>query len=694
MVNTSEGVKEDSRQEPDAKVVGGSSSTVVRLGKSVEIYTDKRLPQYDNGPVKAYQAGTNKSSNANLFALVCERHLVPRHNASEVYAGIMNPSLVSLAASGVVDWPLTKRQHFVLIYKSAPPEPLVKPDVDQALGMRQELAMEVFVKPMIGVLQDFRDKDFVHGSICPSNIYKRGSGAKIESVVLGDCLSAPASYGQSVLYETIPRAMVDPVGRGVGTRVDDIYSFGVSLAVLLRSSDPLQGASDDEIIRQKILQGSYAAVTGKDRFTGSVLELLRGVLHDDPLQRWTIDEILLWTDGARLSPKQSVRHIKAARPLLFSEKKYIRPVFLAMDIDTNPHETQRIVDSGDLEQWIERSLDDQETLERYNVAINSSKEIGTGPGYDDRLVANLSTALDPSAPIRFRGLRLMGDGVGKALCEVVALKQDFRGFVDLFSQNIAMNWVGAQVSSSIDLGSLISKFDQCKKAVKLPKAGYGIERCVYMLSNETPCLSDTFKNHYVLTPDDLVLALEDLCKKGFSPSVFLDRHCVSFLAIRDPKVIENYLYDFDSGDRTKMMVASLKVLASIQKRGSLPPLPGVSEAFGTLMPEIYALYHDKKTQESLEKKLAPYIAKGDLYRIVEVVQDPDLLKKDLRSFKLAMIEYADLESENDILDKQLADKEGFGKATGNEFAAFVSSVIAGIVILFVLFTFMGGGSPL
>ena len=58
---------------------------------------------------------------------------------------------------------------------------------------------------------------------------------------LGECLSAPSSYRLPALYEPIERALADNGARGAGGYADDMYSFGVSLAVILRSVDPLEG---------------------------------------------------------------------------------------------------------------------------------------------------------------------------------------------------------------------------------------------------------------------------------------------------------------------------------------------------------------------------------------------------------------------------------------------------------------------
>ena len=81
--------------------------------------------------------------------------------------------------------------------------------------------------------------------------------------------------------------------------------------------------TDEQIVEHKIEHGSYTSLVGKDRFRGALLELLRGLLYDDSNQRWTLEDVQAWVDGRRLSPKQSPKRIKASRPVILTEKKYI-----------------------------------------------------------------------------------------------------------------------------------------------------------------------------------------------------------------------------------------------------------------------------------------------------------------------------------------------------------------------------------
>ncbi len=650
----------------------------IKFDNNIEIFPDARIPEYDVGEVKAYRAISR--DKVEHFALVCERHLAPRSRSASNYAAIVDPFLVPLVAAGAMHWPPVGQQRYIMIYKDVLGKKLLTGD-QQALGWRQDDVMNIIVKPMIGALSDFRNRDFAHGSIRPSNMFYTGPAAKPEKIVLGECLSVPSSYSQPVLYQTIERGMVAPVARGEATLTDDLYAFGVSLAVFMRSNDPLEGLNDDEIVRAKIELGSYAAITGRERFKGSILELLRGVLHDDPTQRWTLEEVMVWLDGRRLSPKQSIKEKKVPRPVLFSGEKYFQSTLLAMSFDSNPPHVVRLVESDDLNQWLIRSVEDDIALERVENAVKSTREKGTGPGYEDRLAANLSIALDPKAPLRYKGLRMTGDGVGTAMAEAMAMKKDIQPFVDLFSQNIAFNWIAAQENPNIDSGNLISRFDSCRNFIRHGKIGYGIERCVYLLCPETHCLSDKLQDYFVQTPEDMVNAFEDLCRRGKAPITFLDRHSAAFLSVKDSKVIDSYLFDLAAPDDYKKILGNLKCIAAIQKRSSMPMFPGIAAAFMSSIGVIVERYHDRDVREKLHKSVARFATEGDLAKMAGILNNAELMARDMGAFKEAMREYAVLQKEHYDLGARLVDSANFGKSTGHEIAAIASSIIASIIVL-------------
>lgn len=662
---------------------------MVELAGFVKINSGKRLPHLDNGPIKAYQASSEKRRElGNMVAYICEPHLVPRHRKIAHYESIVNPNIATLVKHGVIFWPPAAREVYCFVYLDNLGKPLLPAQDKQALHLKEDVVREKIIRPLTNILQDYRDKDFVHGSIRPSNIFDGGSAA-YDRIILGECLAAPSSCTQPAAYETIERGMTDPIARGLGTQIDDIYSLGASIAAFVRSHDPVFGLSDDEIVKLKMQNGSFSALTGRDRFTGTILDFLRGTLHDDPDQRWGVEEIMAWLDGRRLNPKKTGKKYKANRPLTFSGGQYFYTSDLAMDIDKNPVEMRKMVEDGDLENWLTRSFEKNKTPQRVIEAVDMARESGSGKGVEDRLICTLSCALDPDAPMRYLGRKLMGEGIGSALAEAFSHRKGLEIFHDVFALGLAMNWTRNQERLALDVSGLMSKFDSCRSFLRQDKTGFGLERCLYHINPEARCMSQRFDNYYVSSPETLLIAYEDLCSRKKAPGNFLDRHIVAFLMARDSKVVEPFLAEIRAEEHHRVVLGQLKCLATIQRMSQIGPLPHIAGAFSDMFGVLYKRFHDQQMKDKLKRGVEKYVQAGDLAKIAEIFENQDVIQKDFKAFKLAMHEYRDLSRELDRLEARMNDSSDFGRQTGKEAAAVVSSIIAGLIILGVAFVYLG-----
>jgi len=654
---------------------------IVLFNNQIEILPDDRLRHLDKGPVKAYAAKVVGEPNALLFAMVCEPHLVPRTRAAPNYAGIINSVLTKMVTHGAIYWPPARAWRYCFIYVNNLGRSLAPPgEIPVGLGWRQDQVTNAVIKPMVNLLLDMRDADFVHGNIRVDNMFD-GNEKAVEKIILGECLSTPPSYTQSILYEPIERAMCDPVARGRGTQTDDLYAFAVSLAVILRKKDALVGMSDEEILHEKIDKGSYAALTGKDRFTGGVLELLRGLLYDDPAQRWGVDDILVWMEGQRLTPKQSTKKKKATRPLFFNGDRYYRQSILAMDLNKSQTEAVQMVDNGNLDQWITRSLEDNIVRSRVVQAIETTQEFGRGSGYWDRLLSRVSVALDPDAPLRFKGLSVHPDGVGYSLAEAFVLKHDLQPYVDIINQQLVTYWTTNQTDIRIDIGSLVHRFDSCRAFLRQGNIGYGVERCLYHLCPEAPCMSDRLRKYSVHSPEDMMYAFEDMSSDPDRPELFIDRHIAAFISTKDRKDIDPYLGELNSEEYYKRVLGNLKVLATIQKRSQMEMFPGITKWLVSIIDPVLERYHDRDLRERMVKSVEKLKDSGDIMKMATIFDSGEVMQRDAVNFKISMKEHTDLQREYETLEKKMDTPAVFSREVGREIAAIVSGILAAIIIL-------------
>lgn len=318
--------------------------------------------------------------------------------------------------------------------------------------------------------------------------------------------------------------------------------------------------------------------------------------------------------------------------------------------------------------------------------MSQALEAGRGPGYPDRVVTCMSIALDPEAPIRFKGLNLHPEGIPYAVAEAYMLKRDLMPFVDLINQQFVMYWIAAQSDIKVDVGNIITKFDSCRAFLRQNTIGYGVERCLYFLCPEAPCISERLEGFYVRDPEGMMHAFEEISTRPKRPDTFIDRHIAAFLSVKDRRMIDPFFVELNADEYHKKILGNIKTLATIQKRSRMDNFPGIASWVADILKPVYERYHDRELRVTLKKKIDKLKKTGDLPKIVTLLDDNDLKQRDFLNFKKAMDEYRDLMVENEELKHKMDKPETFGRETGQEVAAIVSGFLAGVVIL--AFAFM------
>lgn len=684
---------------PDAAATdvnaGGFKGTPLKgrmmFGDTIEIDLANRYPKYSNQYVGAYAAKSISADGREYIAYVCEPQYTPRNRLGPAYASIANAALLRLIGSGIGRIAEQNLNRFVFIYENALGKPIVESDVNVAMGMKAERVMERVVTPLIGVLKDLRDNDIVHGGIRASNIFDGGK-ENYDYVVLGECLSLPPSMAQPSIYEPIDRALAQPTGRGLATNQDDLYSLGVTIALLMRTKDPMKGKTDAEVLQNKMQYGTYSTLlAAEEHFSGAVLELLRGLLYDDRNQRWTLDEVLTWMDGRRLSPKQSVKKLKAARPLAFNGKTYSYPALLARDLFQRPQEAVQLAESGELYQWIKRSLDDEMMLMRFESAIASAEEGGRGGNYWDRLISRVAIALDPEGPIRYKNLSLTGEGIATALAEAFVVNKDLPVYTEIFTSTLLSYWMTTLTDLNHDMANFVTRFDACRNYVRQPGPGFGLERVLYFLNPDVHCLSPVVSRFYARTPEEFLQAAEEIAADTqHRPARLMDRHSIAFLCVKDRKVAEPYLYDLASNEPFKYSLGTLQCLASIQRYYKMPPMRHLTQWMAEFIEPVFDRFHDRDVRRELRKKVSEVRDRGDLGKLLAILDNAELLRTDLMNFRAAMRQYRLLVAEHDDLSVRAKDIRFYGRREGRETAVIVAGFIATLLIVGVIILYFNG----
>lgn len=660
------------------------------LGDDIKIFPDRRLPHLDKKDIKAYEAETR--SGGRGFALVCSDHMVIRADVVHKYTNVITSALPKLAGAGVVFWQPEAKEKYVMVYENTLGKPLSSRSAGQNIGIKADLALSTVMVNLVDAISSLHDRGVVHGNICLSNIFDGGS-PNYESAMLGECLCAPDGYAQPILYETIERAFASPVAKGEVAFSDDIYALGVVLALLVAPHDCTEGMSQEEILMHKLELGTFNLMTSRDRLPGQIIEMLRGMLDEDPNNRWTIWEVKETLEGRRVTGKQSGKSIpKSSRPIEFIKRKFFRPDVFAVHLPKEPSLVTQMVDNGDIYMWLNRSLQSKPYEERYERAVEQAKKNSSTSNFADRVSAFIAAAMAPGFPIFYKGMAFSPAGVGNLLADAIANRKDINPFLEILSGDLVSFWAQCKSSAGQVVVEDISKFETCRMYLLQKHVGFGIERCLYFLSPYLHCMSDKLLAYHVRSSSDLLRALEQLAQQGKNrPSWFVDRHILAFLYTHDKSVVESNSADFNATEKFRQVIAVLKTFAKIQARDKMGPLPNLSTWIGEHTEDMVNRFHDRQMRKKVKADLEKLKSKGDLTSMAQLFNNQEEMQNDMRLFVQAMKHYDVLRLESRRLALELETNKNFGVGSGQQVATLVSGLVAtAVVLIYLVFAVYAG----
>lgn len=673
----------------DKGVAPSQTGSLVPFGKYISIDPTQRIAKFDNGKAKAYRAIDSRDKNKNFIALISDVTLLPRTQYTSAYDTILSTSLLRLAGSGVIKWPLAQRQQFVFLYQGELGEALVSPGSFSKVYWRYPEMVQYLVLPMAKVLKEMSSKTFSHGSIRASNIFY-ASGDRDRSVILGDCLSVQQHSAQPSVYLPVDKTLAQPMSRGRALISDDVYAFGVSLAMFLRKQDEIGRLSDEEMVRKKIEIGSYGAILGAERMPAAFIELLRGVLHDDPKIRWKVSDIFAWLEGARVTPPSLSARLKATGPINFMGRKYFFPDTLALEFPKSPSELAQLVASGEMAKWVDKSLNNKELSGNFVSAIERVEAMGGANSNKDYLVTQMSMVFNPALPLHYKGVDFTYDGLGSAMT-IAALKgKELDIYKDAILRHIPDYALSLKKLSQTETVSFVKSLDKCRVFIRQKGQGTGIERCVYLLCADAPCLSPKFINHLVYNERSTLLTFEALAKRGGQVALFLDSHCIAYFNEHNPQLMERVNYDLNGSDKDMKIAANMRFLGALQKRTNIPNLKAISSVFVGSLSGVYKVYNNLKLRQQVKTAVEAEAEKGSIFGMVAAIDNETALKKDEKAFRIARAEFRMLQKEYNDYNIRLKNKKAYGLKKGRDIAALVAWVLATGLVLMTVIAFMSG----
>ena len=664
--------------------VENSASGSVTLKGRFSIDLGGAIPAYDVAPCIAYNASVNADRGKAVMALICDPMLPLRVDKIMPIRSLETRMMLKPQEWGVIDWTSEGRRCPVVVI-DRPNGGRVMPSLDATMRpIHEDTVSRLLIRPGGEFLELLANNNLTHRAIRPDNIFY--ADADQSRMVLGDCVSAPPAIAQPTVFETIESGMALPAGRGDGSSLNDLYSLGVSILTLLIGHVPLAGMTDDQVIQEKLTHGSYNALVGRERLSLTMMEVLRGLLHDDPKERWTVSDLMYWSNGLRQNPKPQAIPRKANRPFVFDGEEYQTTRELANGFANNWDAAVTPIKDGSLNVWLRRGFSDEELIESVNVAMTDPVAIDRS---DDWMVSRVCIALDPQAPIRYRELRATVEGLGALIGSYL----DDENMRDLFGKTLREKLPGFWQQNQRRLTEMEEKFvgdyERARSNVDRIGLGLGIERVAYDLNSNLPCRSPIFETDYVVEVAGMLPALEFIAVSTGELKSLVDRNGAAFLASKMARQVTPDLRDLDNKvDPHVSLIAAVKILATIQDRVSKHDFVDLSGAIASMLEPSIKRFHSRSIRKRVRDGLKKATRTGRLSRLVEAVNDPRDVAADANAFQQAVEVYSRTVMEDQRLEYEKTHRDYFAREMGAQMSSTVSGFITCVASVLIVIAMM------
>lgn len=666
-----------------ASATAGTTSGPVVLRDRFEINPAKPLPELSSPQATAYACEDRRGGGRSLIALICRPDLPLRAGAMRSLKGVQTPGMMNLIEYGVVDWPPSRRRLIAVVYEKPGGGRVIKGPNVRFDPIPENMVAKKVIKPLVAALTEMSTRGVTHRAIRLDNLFWF-DGTK-ERICLGDCVTAPPGFDNPAAYEPLDMAQANPEGRGQGYPKDDLYALGITVVSLLTGRDITEGWTTDEIVRAKMSQGTYSALTAEARVPLNLIEFVRGVLCDDPKERWDLEDVDLWLSGRRLTPIQSKPAKRAQRPFKFEGREIFTARELAHAMSVRWEQAAAPILDGRLEVWLRRGLEDNETADAVALAIRMAQAQSNDPRQSsDLTVARVLIVLDPKAPLRYREVRTTLDGFGAALAAASMQGRPLKSYAEILARDLAKHWIEAQGLYSPELGHFESQFKDLTSNLSTPIMGAGIERCIYEVNENLHCQSPLIESEFVTDIRELLPALDRVAARTDPKIKPMDRHIAAFINVkweRDTKVQFRALNDPDS---QRSALGMLSLLAILQWRLGPPALHGLAGWLGAQLQPIIESYHGRARRRELEKQIPQIIRKGMLPELYNLLDDQEERRKDTEGFAWARAEYSAATQQLKLLETGRVARDEQAETQGRQAAAVVSMVAAALSFAVVL----------
>ena len=664
--------------------IADSDAPTVILNGRFDIHPSRPLPDLDSPSARAFEADNRMHPQTKVFALVCIPELAVRAEIIEQIVEHQIPGCLGLMDYDVVHWPLLKQKTIVLILERPTGGRVSSVLLHETSEYKKINYLRASLDGMVEGLGQLHSRGINHRAVRHDNLFFLDDTR--EKVLLGEFVSSPPGFDQPVAYETIERSMADEGGRGNGLAEDDMYACGVALAFMIQKSIPTKGFSKEALILTKIKETSYQTLVGSNLITTTFLDALRGLLNDEPSERWSFEELEIWKTGRRVPPSHTQAQSKSHRILKLGGFDHVHARTLAYSMAKRPETALKMIKDGTIEQWVSRGLKDLNLASAIAGSVEWAEAQEDNPETDELLLTRVLMQLDPLAPIRFKGISYMPDAFGMAMIVERLRGGEVRALAESVLLGVPKLWFENNGGPAASADMVTMGYNRIRTYLRKKGPGYGIERCIYELNHGFPCQSPLLGDEYIMDVEDVLPALNEIEKSVDSKTIPVDRHIAAFVAAKVKYAAEPFLHEIADPDEALKTLGHLKLLAFLQDLYTPRPLLGLAKWIGGQMGPVIKLYQSRPTRKALEAEVPNMVRTGMLSELLNLLDDSEARMLDKEGYTQAVEKFRIAQDEIEEIKFDIGPNSDKADRTAKQAASITSIVIMTFVVILMLVT--------
>jgi hypothetical protein len=521
--------------------------------------------------------------------------------------------------------------------------------------------------PAATALETLFERGLTHRAIRPNNVFRAGAG---EKATLGPFWATPPASLQPAAFEPPYSAMCLQEGRGEGNIADDVYALGATMlwcALGGAAAWPDAG----RMVPLKLEHGSLGALAGAARLSGSLTDLLRLMLADDPDHRPL--PAMLMDPGQARSRRLATRPAqRAQRALMVGDIAAWSTRELTLAMARQPDKAAALVKTGAADRWLRRMLNDGQAAVRLEDMLHAHLDEveAEDPRSEPLLAMRAIAVLDPLAPLVWRGVALFPDGFGAALAASASAgpPATAAALEEIVAFDIIGQWPGCAARRR-DAEALKQVSRDWRTMLGTRGPAGGIKRLIYSLNPLLACASPLLAGRVAARPIDLLPALEAASANADRKRPPIDAHIAAFTAATADTPVLAELGAADSLTTPKERMAVLGLYGRLQLRLHPAPLPGLAAWLLECGLIDLTSWQSLKQRKAIGEKLAAEAKAGQIASMVLLLRNDAALAADRAGAEQAAARIFAITAELGQLYSGAAYRKEAARRSGQEIAA-------------------------